>query len=336
MIALGGNAIKLRDEEGTTKEQMLNVSITCEQIVNLIKRQGEEDRIAITHGNGPQVGNLLIQQEEGSRLVPPQSFDVVGSMSQGQIGYMFQQTLQNYLSTAGERMAEIPVISVINQVLVSLDDPEFLDPTKPIGNFFSKEEAEALAEEQGYVIDPPAGREYLEKKRTGFVIKQVVPTGSTPKPFRRVVPSPDPIKNVEGKVIKELVNMGVLVVASGGGGIPVIRNNGKLQGVFSVIDKDKAGERLAEAINATHFLILTDVEYAMLDFGKTTQRPIKDMTVEQAEKYLADGHFLRGSMGPKVEACIRFIRWGGKSAIISSLDNVLDAVDGKSGTRIHP
>jgi len=125
------------------------------------------------------------------------------------------------------------------------------------------------------------------------------------------------------------------VVASGGGGIPVIRNKGKLQGVFSVIDKDKAGERLAEAINATHFLILTNVEYAMLDFGKPNQRPIKDMTVEKAQKYLTEGHFLRGSMGPKVEACIRFIRWGGKSAIISSLDKVVDAVDGKSGTYIH-
>ena len=335
LIALGGNAIKRANEAGTTEEQMRNVAITCKQIVKLIQRQGGDDRIAITHGNGPQVGNLLVQQESGSGLVPAQAFDIVGSMSQGQIGYMFQQTLQNYLTAAGERLAKIPVLSIVNQVLVSPEDPEFLDPTKPIGNFFSKEEAEKLAEEKGYVINPLAGREYLKEKRTGFVIKQVVPTGA--KPFRRVVPSPDPIENVEGEVIRKLVDMGVVVVASGGGGIPVIRDEeGNLQGVFSVIDKDKAGERMAEAIEATDFLVLTDVEYVYLDFGKETQRPVRDMSVEEAEKYLEEGHFLRGSMGPKVEACIRFIKWGGKRAIISSLDKVVDAVDGRSGTHIHP
>ena len=335
LIALGGNAIKRANEAGTTEEQMRNVAITCKQIVKLIQRQGGDDRIAITHGNGPQVGNLLVQQESGSGLVPAQAFDIVGSMSQGQIGYMFQQTLQNYLTAAGERLAKIPVLSIVNQVLVSPEDPEFLDPTKPIGNFFSKEEAEKLAEEKGYVINPLAGREYLKEKRTGFVIKQVVPTGA--KPFRRVVPSPDPIENVEGETIRKLVDMGVVVVASGGGGIPVIRDEeGNLQGVFSVIDKDKAGERMAEAIEATDFLVLTDVEYVYLDFGKETQRPVRDMSVEEAEKYLEEGHFLRGSMGPKVEACIRFIKWSGKRAIISSLDKVVDAVDGRSGTHIHP
>ncbi|UCH57146.1 MAG: carbamate kinase [Candidatus Bathyarchaeota archaeon] len=337
LIALGGNAIKRANEAGTTEEQLRNVSITCEQIVGLIKRQGEDDRIAITHGNGPQVGNLLVQQEAGAYLVPPQAFDVVGSMSQGQIGYMFQQTLQNYLRAAGGRLASIPVVSVVNQVLVSPDDPEFLDPTKPIGNFFSREEAEGLMNTKGYVIDPPAGREYLDKKRTGFVIKQVVPAESSPKPYRRVVPSPDPIENVEGGAIKRLVDMGVVVIASGGGGIPVIRNEeGSLEGVFAVIDKDKAGERMAEAIEATHFLILTDVENAMLDYGKPTQRPINDMSLEEAEMYLTEGHFLRGSMGPKVEACIRFIKWGGERAIISSLERVVDAMDGRAGTHIHP
>jgi carbamate kinase len=337
LIALGGNAIKRANEEGTTEEQMRNVAITCEQIVRLIQRQWEDDRVAITHGNGPQVGNLLVQQEAGSVLVPAQAFDVVGSMSQGQIGYMFQQTLQNYLKAAGGRFAEITVISVVNQVLVSPDDPEFLDPTKPIGNFFSKEEAEELAREWGYVINPPAGRVYLKEKRTGFVIKQVIPTGAKPKPFRRVVPSPDPVKNVEGETIKKLVDMGVVVIASGGGGIPVMETeNGGLQGVFSVIDKDKAGERMAEAIEATDFLILTDVEYAYLDFGKDTQRPLRDVSIEEAERYRAEGHFLRGSMGPKVEACIRFIKSGGRRAIISSLEHVVEAVDGKTGTHIHP
>ena len=155
LIALGGNAIKKANELGTTEEQMQNVAITCKQIVKLIERQEKDDRIVITHGNGPQVGNLLVQQETGSNLVPPQAFDVVGSMSQGQIGYMFQQTLQNYLRSIGGRFAEIPVITVVNQVLVSIKDSEFLDPTKPIGNFFSKEEAEILVNIQGYVINPP-------------------------------------------------------------------------------------------------------------------------------------------------------------------------------------
>ncbi|MGD2201764.1 MAG: carbamate kinase [Candidatus Bathyarchaeota archaeon] len=337
LIALGGNAIKRADEKGTTAQQLRNVAITCEQIVKLIQSQGEGDRIAITHGNGPQVGNLLVQQESGVGLVPPQAFDVVGSMSQGQIGYMFQQTLQNHLKVAGNRFGEIPVVAIVNQVLVSPNDPEFLDPTKPIGNFFSREEAETLAQEKGYVIDPPAGKEHLEKKRTGFIIKQVVPTNSTPKPYRRVVPSPDPIKNVEGETIKKLIDMGVIVVASGGGGIPVIEGeDGKLEGVFAVIDKDKAGERMAEAIEATDLLILTDVEYAMLNFGQPYQKPIREMSVEEADKYSAEGHFLRGSMGPKVEACIRFVKWGGNRAIISSLDNVVDALQGKTGTHIHP
>jgi len=337
LIALGGNAIKKRGEEGTTAQQQRNVAVTCEQIVKLIQGQGEDDRIAITHGNGPQVGNLLVQQEAGAHIVPQQAFDVVGSMTQGQIGYMFQQSLQNFLREAGGRFGEVPVVSVVNQVLVSSDDPEFLDPTKPIGNFFSREEAEKLAEEQGYVIDPLAGREHLEKKRTGFVIKRVLPEGSSPKPYRRVVPSPDPIENVEGATIKRLVDMGVVVVASGGGGIPVINegNDGKLSGVFAVIDKDKAGERMAEAIDATDFLVLTDVEHAYLNYGKPDQEPVKDLTLEAAERYLEEGHFLRGSMGPKVEACIRFVKWGGKRAIISSLEKVVDAIEGKTGTHIH-
>jgi carbamate kinase len=337
LIALGGNAIKRRNEEGTTAQQLSNVAITCEQIARLIGRQGGDDRIAITHGNGPQVGNLLVQQEAGSHIVPAQAFDVVGSMSQGQIGYMFQQTLQNHLTRAGGDSANVPVVAVVNQVLVSPDDPEFLDPSKPIGNFFSREEAEELARTKGYVIDPPAGEEYREEKRTGFVIKRVLPEGSTPKPYRRVVPSPDPIANVEGATIRSLVDQGVIVIASGGGGIPVMKgNNGELKGVFAVIDKDKAGERMAEAIDATDFLVLTDVEHAMLNYGKPDQEPVGEVSLEEAERLLAEGHFLRGSMGPKVEACIRFVKWGGRRATITSLDNAVDAIDGKTGTHIVP
>lgn len=334
LIALGGNAIKQADEVGTTEEQFRNVATTCEQIVTLLKKQ-VADSIAITHGNGPQAGNLLLQQEVAQSLVPPQTFDSVGAMTQGQIGYMLQQTLQNFLQDAGGDLAKIPVISVVNQVLVSPDDPDFQDPTKPVGNFFSREEAEKLVREKGYVINPRPGKEYLREKMMGFVIKQVKPLGSAPKVYRRVVPSPDPITNVEGEIIRKLVDQGAIIVASGGGGIPVIRNkNGHLEGLFAVIDKDKAGERMAEAIGATDFLILTDVDHAMLNFGKADQKPIERLTIKEAEAYLAQGHFLAGSMGPKVEACVRFLRWGGERAIITSLGKAVDAVDGKAGTQI--
>lgn len=336
LIALGGNAIKRADEKGTTQEQFRNIQLSCKQITSLLKMLEEDCRIAITHGNAPQVGNLLIQQEEASEIVPPQTLDVLNAMTQGQIGYMFQQTLQNCLRDMGGRLAKIPVVTVVTQVLVRSEDPAFLDPTKPIGNFYTKEEAEMLVKEKGFVINPPAGKEYLDKKMKGLVIKQVKPLGSTLTPFRRVVPSPDPIKIVEGDVVKMLVDQGVIVVASGGGGIPVVMNKeGHLEGVFAVIDKDKAGERMAEAIGATELLILTDVEYAMLDFGKSTQKPIYEMSVEEAEKYLAEGHFPAGSMGPKVEACIRFLKWGGERAIISSLDKIVEAYNGKTGTHIY-
>ena len=334
LIALGGNAIKQANEMGTTQEQFHNVAVTCEQVATLFRSKAA-DSIAITHGNGPQAGNLLVQQEQAQTLVPPQTLDVVGAMTQGQIGYMFQQTLQNVLRDAGGSLARLQVVSVVNQVLVSPDDPDFLDPTKPVGNFFSKEEADKLVEEKGYVINPKPGKEHLQEKMKGFVIKQVKPLGSAPKVYRRVVPSPDPIANVEGDTVRKLVDQGVIVVASGGGGIPVIRNkDGHLEGVFAVIDKDKAGERMAEAINATDFLVLTDIDQAMLNFGKPGQKPIDKMTVREAEAYLAQGHFLSGSMAPKVEACLRFLKWGGERAIISSLSKAVDALDGKSGTQI--
>lgn len=336
LIALGGNAIKKANEKGTTEEQFRNVAITCKQIARLLKKLNGDDKIAITHGNGPQVGNLLIQQEECSKLVPPQNLDVICAMTQGQIGYMIQQTLQGYLKGIGGGWAKRHVISIVNQVLVSLDDPDFLNPSKPIGNFLTREEVEKLVREKGYVINPPPDKAYFDKKIAGLVIKQVMPMELTPKPFRRVVPSPEPIKNIEADVIKMLFDQGVIVIASGGGGIPVVMNeDGSLRGVFAVIDKDKASEKMAEAINATEFIILTDVEYVMLNFGKPNERPIHEMSIEEAERYLAEGHFAEGSMGPKVLACVRFLKWGGERAIISSLDKIVEAYEGKTGTHIY-
>jgi len=313
LIALGGNAIKQAHEKGSAEEQFRNVSITAEHIVSMVQKLGKEDRLIITHGNGPQSGNLALQQEVAKQEIPVQPLDVVGAMTQGQIGYMLQNTLENIMNVRG---LNIPVICVINQVLVDKNDPEFVgeNASKPVGNFLTEEEAIKMKNEKGWIV------------------KKVKPTA--PKPWRRVVPSPDPIANVEAEAIKILVDSGAVVIASGGGGIPVVKENGRLVGVEAVIDKDLAGERLAEVVEADTLLVLTDVEKAKLNFGKADEKAIDRMTVTEAKSYLSEGHFLAGSMGPKVKACIRFIEWGGKEAIITSLDKALDALEGKTGTRI--
>ena len=308
VIALGGNAIKRAEEEGTAEQQLRNVKITCKHILEIIKRGY---RVVITHGNGPQVGNLLIQQEEASKLVPPQPLDILGAMTQGQIGYMLQQTLINYLK---KEKLSIPVATIITQVLVDKDDPDFNNPSKPVGPFYTRKEAEKLIEEKGYII------------------KKVKPGR---KAYRRVVPSPDPIEIVEKDVIKMLVDAGFIVIASGGGGIPVIDQNGQLRGVEAVIDKDLAGERLAEIVDADIFLILTDVEKVKLNFRKPNEKDLDKLTIAEAEKYLEEGHFLPGSMEPKVKACIRFLKAGGEKAIITSLDKAVEALEGKTGTHFY-
>ena len=308
VIALGGNAIKRAEEEGTAEQQLRNVKITCKHILEIIKRGY---RVVITHGNGPQVGNLLIQQEEASKLVPPQPLDILGAMTQGQIGYMLQQTLINYLR---EEKLNIPVATIITQVLVDKDDPDFNNPSKPVGPFYTRKEAEKLIEEKGYII------------------KKVKPGR---KAYRRVVPSPDPIEIIEKDVIKMLVDAGFIVIASGGGGIPVIDQNGQLRGVEAVIDKDLAGERLAEIVDADIFLILTDVEKVKLNFRKPNEKDLDKLTIAEAEKYLEEGHFLPGSMEPKVKACIRFLKAGGEKAIITSLDKAVEALEGKTGTHFY-
>ena len=308
VIALGGNAIKRAEEEGTAEQQLRNVKITCKHILEIIKRGY---RVVITHGNGPQVGNLLIQQEEASKLVPPQPLDILGAMTQGQIGYMLQQTLINYLK---KEKLNIPVATIITQVLVDKNDPDFNNPSKPVGPFYTRKEAEKLIEEKGYII------------------KKVKPGR---KAYRRVVPSPNPIGIVEKDVIKMLVEAGFIVIASGGGGIPVIDQNGQLRGVEAVIDKDLAGERLAEIVDADIFLILTDVEKVKLNFRKPNEKDLDKLTIAEAEKYLEEGHFLPGSMEPKVKACIRFLKAGGEKAIITSLDKAVEALEGKTGTHFY-
>lgn len=308
VVALGGNAIKRVDEQGTAEEQFRNVRKTCRQILEIMKRGY---RVVITHGNGPQAGNLLIQQEEGSKLVPPQPLDIVGAMTQGQIGYMLQQTLMNYLKKAG---LNVPVVTIVTQVLVDEKDPDFQNPSKPIGPFYTKREAERLRMEKGYVI------------------KKVKPGGG--RPYRRVVPSPDPIAIMEKDAIRKLAQAGVVVIASGGGGVPVVTRKGSLEGVEAVIDKDLAGERLAEVVGADIYLILMDVEKVKLNYGKPAEKDIDKMTLAEAKDYLKEGQFSHGSMAPKVTACIRFLESGGEKAVITSLDKAVEALEGKTGTLI--
>jgi len=314
LIALGGNAIKQSNEKGTSEEQFSNCRKTTRHISEIVKNLKKEDRLVITHGNGPQVGNLMVQQKLSQNVVPAHPMDVVGAMTQGQIGYMLQQTLMNHFKKMG---LNVPVCSILNQVIVDKNDPEFNgeNASKPVGNFLSEEEAKEM-----------------KKNNPDYILKKVKPTGE--RCWRRTVPSPDPISNSEGEVIKTLVNAGIIVIASGGGG-GLEDEEGNYKGIEAVIDKDLAGERLAEIIGADIFLILTDVEKAKINYGKPDEKALGKITFQEAQNYFNEGHFLAGSMGPKVKACLRFLENGGKKAIITSLDKAQEAFEGKSGTIIE-
>lgn len=307
VIALGGNAILQPGQKGAFEEQIENVEITCKGIADLIEKGY---RVVLTHGNGPQVGNILIQQEEGKVKVPPMPLDVCGAESQGLIGYMFQQSLSNEVARRGLKKT---VVSLITQTVVDPEDPAFRNASKPVGPFYTEEEARRLAEEKGYVIREDAGRG-----------------------FRRVVPSPDPKTIVESEAIKALVDAGVIVICTGGGGIPVRLSTrdgvSRISGVEAVIDKDLGAERLAHEVKADLLMILTDVEVVYLNYRQQNQRALFEVTVEEAKRFLAEGHFRAGSMEPKVKAAIRFMENGGKRAIISSLEKLNEALEGKTGT----
>ncbi len=308
VIALGGNAILQRGQKGSYDEQMENVRKTAKQIVDIALDNDYE--IVITHGNGPQVGALLLHMDAGQQLygIPAQPMDVAGAMTQGQIGYMIQQAITNELKRRGIYK---PVATVVTQVLVDKNDPAFQNPSKPVGPFYDEETARKLAKEKGWVVIEDAGRGW-----------------------RRVVPSPDPKDIIEKDIIKDLVEKGFIVIASGGGGIPVIEENGQFKGVEAVIDKDLAGEKLAEVVNADIFMILTDVNGAAINYGKPNEKWLHKVTVEELKNYYEEGHFKKGSMGPKVLAAMRFIEWGGERAVIAALDKAVDASEGKTGTQV--
>jgi carbamate kinase len=309
VAALGGNAILQPGQKGTYEEQRVNVKKTAKHLANMI--MSKKYQVIITHGNGPQVGAILLQNDAGQAAfnVPAMPMDVCGAESQGLIGYMIQQSLRDIFSEGGQ--PDIPIATVVTQVIVDKNDSAFKNPTKPVGPFYTEEVAKKLAKEKNWTVISDAGRGW-----------------------RRVVPSPDPRDIAEKEAIRAMIDAHVVPVVSGGGGIPVVEENGKLKGVEAVIDKDLAGERVAEAVDADVLLILTDVNGAAINYKKPDEKWLRKITVAEAKKYLQEGQFAKGSMGPKMLAAIRFIEWGGKRAIITSLDKAYDAIEGKTGTEI--
>jgi carbamate kinase len=309
VIALGGNALQEAGTPPTAEAQLDVVRKTAEYLAEISCNNYE---MAIVHGNGPQVGRIVLTQEIAAReneQTPAMPFDVCGAMSQGYIGYHIQQALRDALRN---RNRNIPVVTLVTQVVVDAKDPAFQNPSKPIGQFYTEEEAKRIAEEKGYVMKEDAGRGW-----------------------RRIVPSPQPKRIVEISAVKRLWDT-TIVITAGGGGIPVIENmDGSLTGVAAVIDKDLASEKLAQDIEADILLILTEVDKVCLNFKKPDQKFLDHMTVAEAIRYMDEGHFAPGSMLPKVLAAVKFARaYPGKKAIITSLYKAVDALEGKEGTVI--
>ena len=306
VIALGGNALQSGSSAPTAQAQLQVVRQTAEYIAQ-ISAMGYE--LAIVHGNGPQVGRILLSSETAKDVVPPMPFDVCGAMSQGYIGYHIQQALRYALARKNKN---IPVVTLLTPMVVEKTDPAFGNPTKPIGPFYSAEEAAALSQEKGYTMKEDAGRGY-----------------------RRVVASPLPRRIVEIGEVKKLWK-DTMVVCCGDGGVPVIENpDGTLEGVAAVIDKDFAAELLAEQVEADVLMILTEVEQVAINWGKPDQENLCSMSLKEAAEYVRQGQFAPGSMLPKVEAAMRFVRANpGKKAIITALDKALDALEGKTGTHV--
>lgn len=307
VMALGGNALQEAGKPATAQAQLEVVEKTSEYIADIVERGYE---VIVAHGNGPQVGRIVIQNEVASASTPAMPFDVCGAMSQGMIGYHIQQGLSKVLRHRGINKN---VVTIVTQVVVDKDDPKFKAPSKPIGPFYTEEEAKAIAAEKGYTMKEDAGRGW-----------------------RRVVASPLPVEIVELDAVKTLNDAGFVVVTVGGGGIPVVRNEaGDLEGVAAVIDKDLASEKLARDMDADALVILTAVEKVSINFKKPDQKDLDRMSAAEAKQYIKEGHFAPGSMLPKIEAALNFVESKpGRIAIITSLDKAVDAIEGRAGTTI--
>ena len=307
LITLGGNAILPARGTGTFEEQCAVTRATMQPIARLI-RDGAE--VVLSHGNGPIVGNILIRNEAARDQIPPMPLDVCGADSQGGIGYMMQQSLQNELRRVG--LGDRPVVTIVTQVVVDERDPAFRRPTKPIGPFYAQDRARILAKEKGWTIVEDAGRGY-----------------------RRVVPSPKPLEVVEIAAIRQILEDGGVAIAAGGGGIPVSRQwDGSLHGVEAVIDKDLASSLLARLLGCQTLVIVTGVDRVALRYGKPDQRELERATPDELQGWMEEGHFPAGSMGPKIQAAIEFVRGGGREVVITSPERLTDALQGKTGTLV--
>jgi carbamate kinase len=307
LVAIGGNSLLRAGERGSIAEQRANAALTARYLVQLIEHGY---RLVLTHGNGPQVGAQWLRSEIASAQVSPEPLDVCVADTEGAIGYVLERALEDAFADA--RLA-IPVATLIAQVVVDEHDPAFCHPTKPVGPFYSADEARRREHELGWHIVEDAARG-----------------------FRRVVPSPEPLEIVEIAAIRSLLHDGYLVITVGGGGIPVVQRDEHLVGIEAVIDKDRASARLANLLGVDTFIISTDTEYVYLNYRQPDQRAITHMTVSDAQAYLDAGHFPPGSMGPKIAAAIQFLTHGGGEVIIAAPEHLLDAVLGKSGTHITP
>ncbi|HEX3620792.1 MAG TPA: carbamate kinase [Acidimicrobiales bacterium] len=314
VVALGGNALTREGQAGTADDIERNATSMARSVCSLLRTGW---RVVLVHGNGPQVGNLAIQQEEGAALVPAQPLFALGAMTEGQLGSTICLALGK-VANVGHPSWMRGAVAVVTHVSVSPDDPAFGNPTKPIGPFFSKDEAEALGASRGWVVKEDAGRGY-----------------------RRVVPSPQPVTILETAAIRALLEQNMVVVAAGGGGVPVVRGKTGYQGVDAVIDKDYAAQQLATALAAEALVLVTGVDSVLLHYGTPQQVPIHEMSVVEAEAYLDSGEFPEGSMGPKIRAAIQFLRRGGEIAVVTtpqlvyaSLEGTVSELEGDPGTRI--
>lgn len=291
VIALGGNSLIRPKEKGTAQRQIVRIDKTISYLKPLIKKFS----LVLTHGNAPQAGSLLIQQEKSKRIIPQMPLDTLDAMTQGELGYWIQQAVENVLKKNG--------VTIVTRILVNKNDKAFKHPTKPIGP-------------------------YYQKRNFRNMIKE-------PEGWRRIVPSPKPAEIVDVKEIESLVRKKFIVIACGGGGIPVIKHSNKFIGVEAVIDKDYATEKLASQLKADMIIFLTDVDYVYYDYGKKSQKPLRRLTVKNAIKYLKENQFKEGSMKPKIEASVEFLRKGGKKVLITSPEKLNLALKGKTGTVIE-
>ena len=308
LIALGGNALSPKGEAGTIAEQFLHTRESMVEIMEFVRRGYN---ICLTHGNGPQVGHELLRMDLTHNTVPPLPLGVCVAGTQGTIGYMIQQSLQNALR---DEKVDREVVTLVTQVRVHEDDPSIFNPTKYIGNRYPKKEAEALA------------------KKFGWTIKE-----QEPGQWRRVVPSPDPEYVMHGISIRTLVEKGTIVLAAGGGGIPVYNDKDhKLEGLDAVIDKDLTAAKLGWVIRAQEYYIITDIDQVYLYFKTQQQEPILQMTATEAKQYEEKGHFQKGSMGPKIRSAVHFLKHGGSKAVITNIQNITKAINNQAGTTIFP